>query len=77
MKLTLHEFDNFDPKYTIDRLGLIPGDENNWKHIVKDVNYLYEYGMGLKTKDNEIHSTYRKKKVLEEWLYKGGFIDYK
>lgn len=62
--LTVHDFDVFDPKYTIDKQGLTPGDENNWHHIVKDVEYLYEYGCRLRQTGNSI----RDKTAMKERL---------
>lgn len=50
--IVFHEFDNFDSQYTIDRLKLKPGDENNWEYIAKDIRYLMDYGMGFLTKGN-------------------------
>lgn len=64
VSLTVHDFDVFDPKYTIDKQGLTPGDENNWNHVVKDVEYLYEYGCRLVQSGNTI----RDKTALKERL---------
>lgn len=45
--LIMHEFDNYNPKYRIDKSGLRPGAEENWTHFAADVNYLMEYACGL------------------------------
>jgi hypothetical protein len=29
--ITIHEFDNFDPLYSVEKRGLKPGHEDNWK----------------------------------------------
>lgn len=60
--LVQHEFDVFNPQYTIDKKGLTPGDENNWTHIVKDVEYIYEYACRLRQSGNSI----REKNTMKE-----------
>ena len=69
----IHEFDNFDPKYTIDRLNLIPKHTDNWEHIVNDIRYLMDYGFGLMSKGN---SSYRKKNIVEVEYSKRRGISY-
>ena len=62
MILTLHEFEIFDPKYTLEKNGLGPDGEDNWQYIVKDVEYLFEYGCGLIKSGN----SWRDKKDFKE-----------
>lgn len=64
-ELTMHEFDDFNPQYTIDKNGLKKGDENNWIYIVEDIYYLMEYGFDLKKSGA---STWRDKADLKKNL---------
>lgn len=51
----MHEFiEPFDPMYSIESRGLTPGDKDNWKYIVQDVRYLFEYAFKLKMHDIDL-----------------------
>ena len=62
--LVIHEFDIFNPQYTIDKNNLKPKGDNNWTYIAKDVQYLMEYGCGLKNSED----TFRERKQFERGL---------
>jgi len=74
IKTTLHEFETFDPKYTLKRLGLEKSDPTAWEKVVEDVRYLMDYGIGLRVKGN---STYNMKNELEVKYMATRGIDYK
>lgn len=63
-ELTIAEFEPFDPMYSIEKRGLQPNDEENWKYILEDVYYLYEYAFNLPSS----HDTFRDKKALKQSL---------
>lgn len=50
--LTMYEFDNFDPMYTLNRHGITKDHPDAINLIIKDVRHLMEYGCGLRTKAN-------------------------
>jgi len=56
-EITIHEFDNFDPMYSILKRGLTPGDEKNWEYVTEDVRYLMEYSGGARCKGNSSWSS--------------------
>lgn len=62
--LTVHEFDSFNPKYTIEKRNLKPKDEDNWKYIVEDVYYLMDYGFDIKHSGNSFQDKVQLKKDL-------------
>lgn len=64
--LTVHELDNFDPQYTLDRHGITRDDEKAADLVIEDVRYLYECAFGMRVKNN---SSYADGNVLE-WKLK-------
>lgn len=86
MSLTVHEFDNFDIKYTLDKYNLKEVNETNWEYLEKDVAYLYEHAFGVRYTDNTMRSRielelkhgidmrYEKKSVEEKEVTIAGFI---
>lgn len=64
--ITIYEFDNFDPMYTLDRHGITKDHPDAIELVIKDVRYLMEYGCGLRTKANP---TCAQKNELATMLY--------
>ena len=69
LDVTMYEFDNFDPQYTLDRHGITKDDPKAVELVIEDVRYLYEYAFGFVVKDN---SSFSEKNQLEWYLYNNG-----
>lgn len=54
--VTMYEFDNFDPQYTLDKHGITKDDPRAIELIIEDVRYLYEYALGISVKENNSYS---------------------